>query len=747
MAKPRRQIPLPTKNEILRYIEESGGRVNKRDIARAFNIKGSARESLKAMLRELAGEGSIERGRRRRFDAGGKLPSVGVVQVSDVDIDGEAFARPIRWPSDSEPPRIRMVPGRKNVTAPGVGDRVLARLTLVGPNLYQAEPIRILGADATEIVGIYEIVGRQARLVPTDRKMRKEFVIESVTDEGVKPGDLIAAEIIPGQIHGLGRARIKQRIGRIDDPRAFSLISIHAQGIPTEFSAEVLAEVADAAALPIDSAKRVDLRSVPLVTIDPTDARDFDDAVWAEADNDPKNQGGWHLIVAIADVAHYVRSGTELDRDARKRGNSAYFPDRMIPMLPDALATELCTLSPHEDRPCVAVHMWISKEGKPVRHRFERGIMKSAARLTYQQAQAAIDGAVDSTTKPLLDRVLRPLYGAYAALTSAREKRQPLGIDMPERQIELSDDGRVASISARPRIDSQRLIEEFMVAANVAAAESLEKTKSPCMYRVHDSPDPAKLESLRDLLEQLKLKLSRAQIIRPEHFNTILAKVVGTPDERLVSEVVLRAQSRAIYSPANIGHYGLNLQRYAHFTSPIRRYADLLVHRALISELNLGDDGLGTEASDFAAIAEQITATERRADAAERDATDRYVAAYLADQAGNEFDGHITGVSRFGLFVSLGTNGVDGLVPMRRLDDYYVHDEDQHALIGRNSGHVYRLGDSIRVRLDEVNVVTGSLALSVVSHDADATRSDRPARPARTKPKRQAQGRKRNRRR
>ena len=744
MAKPRRQIPLPTKNEILRYVEESGGRVNKRDIARAFGIKGSAREALKAMLRELADEGAIERGSRRRFEAAGKRPSVGVIQVSDVDVDGEVFARPLRWRADSDPPRIRLVPGRKSVTAPGIGDRVLARLTIVGPDLYQAEPIRILGADAQEVVGIYEIVGREARLVPTDRKIRKEFVVEGAADESISPGDLIAAEIIPGQQHGLGRARIKQRIGRIDDPRAFSLISIHTQGIPTDFSGEALAEVTAAAAIPVDLAKRVDLRSVPLVTIDPNDARDFDDAVWAEADDNPKNKGGWHLIVAIADVAHYVRSGSALDRDARERGNSVYFPDRMVPMLPGTLATELCTLSPHEDRPCLAVHMWIASDGKRLGHRFERGVMNSAARFTYEQAQAAVDGEVDRTTAPLLDSVLRPLYSAYGALTSAREKRQPLAIDMPERQIELGDDGRVASISARPRLDSHRLIEEFMVAANVAAAESLEKANVPCMYRVHDTPAPEKLEALRDLLEQLKLKLSRAQIVRPEHFNSILANVAGTPDERLVSEVVLRAQARAIYSPNNIGHYGLNLQRYAHFTSPIRRYADLLVHRALITELNLGDDGLGTETTEFAPIAEQITATERRADAAERDANDRYVAAYLADQAGNEFDGHITGVSRFGLFVALGSNGIDGLVPIRRLDDYYVHDEDQHALVGRNSGHVYRLGDSIRVRLDEVNVVTGSLALSVVAHDADTARSEHPVR---AKPKRRPPGRKRNRRR
>ena len=738
MVKPRRDVPLPTKKDVLRYIEESGGRVNKRDIARAFHLKGSAREGLKAILRELADEGSIERGRRRRFEAGGKLPSVGVIEISEVDVDGEVFARPSRWPRDSQPPRIRVVPGRKTISAPGVGDRVLARLTIVGPDLYQAEPIRILGADAKEVVGVYEMVGRQARLIPTDRKIKKEFVIEG-TAEGVSPGELVAAEIIPGHHFGLGRARIKERIGRIDDPRAFSLISIHAQGIPTEFPADALAEVEAAKAAPIDLSKRVDLRSIPLVTIDPADARDFDDAVWAKTDDDPKNKGGWQIIIAIADVAHYVGSGSAIDHAARKRGNSVYFPDRMVPMLPDALATELCTLTPLEDRLCLAVHIWISGDGQQLRHRFERGIMRSAARLTYEQAQAARDGSVDQVTGPLIDGVVRPLFGAYAALKTARDKRQPLAIDMPERRIALDDSGRVTSISTQPRFDSHRLIEDFMIAANVAAAEALENAGAPCMYRVHDVPNPEKLEALRDLLEQLKLKLSRAQTIRPEHFNSILARVVGTPDEKLVNEVILRAQARAIYTPDNIGHYGLNLRRYAHFTSPIRRYADLLVHRSLITALRLGGGGLGAERDEFVPIAEQITATERRGDAAERDATDRYVAAYLADQAGNEFSGHITGVSRFGLFVGLDPNGIDGLVPMRRLDDYYVHDQDNHALVGRNSGHTYRLGDNIRVRLEEVDIVTGSLALSVVSHEADESPSGQPIRP---KAKRRVKGRK-----
>ena len=715
MAKPKRAPPLPDKQRLLRYIEEQGGRVDKREIARAFGLKGAARTHLKSLLRELADEGALAGSRRRRSAAEARLPAVAILEVSEIDGDGEVFARPTRWTAAAPAPRIRVVPGRGRGGAPGIGERILARLAPVGPGLYHAEPMRRLRSQAGEIVGVCDIVGRERRLIPTDRRIRNAFVLDA--GAAVEAGELVAAEILPGRGHGLGRARLKQRIGRIDDPRAFSLISIHAHSIPLEFPAAALEEAASVAAAPFETSGRADLRALPLVTIDPSDARDFDDAVWAEPDPDPGNAGGWHAIVAIADVAHYLRPGTALDRAARARGNSVYFPDRMVPMLPEALATGACTLSPGEDRPCIAAHLWWDGAGRLRNHRFERGVMRSAARLTYAQAQAAIDGVADEVAAPLLETAIRPLFGAYGARKRERDRRQPLAIDQPERRVVLDDGGGVASIAVRPRYDSHRLIEEFMIAANVAAADALASSGLPCMYRVHDLPDPEKLEALRDLLGQIGLKLARAQAIRPRHFNAILAGVAGTADEKLVNEVVLRAQARAVYSPTNIGHYGLNLRGYAHFTSPIRRYADLLVHRALISALGLGAGGLGRERDDFAAIAQEITASERRADAAERDAADRYAASFLADRAGAELAGCITGVSRFGLFVGLEPEGVDGIVPMRRLDDHYLHDEARHALVGRRSGHVYRLGDPVRVRLDEVDTVTGSLSLALLAHE------------------------------
>ncbi|HEX7006026.1 MAG TPA: VacB/RNase II family 3'-5' exoribonuclease, partial [Alphaproteobacteria bacterium] len=446
------------------------------------------------------------------------------------------------------------------------------------------------------------------------------------------------------------------------------------------------------------------------------DARDFDDAVWAEPDPDPRNRGGWHLIVAIADVAHYVRPGDALDKAARERGNSVYFPDRVVPMLPEALSNDLCSLRPNEDRACLAAQLWINRDGRLLRHRFDRALMRSAARLTYEQVQAARDGCPDDVTGPLLEPVLNPLYGAYRVLERARKKRGALEIDLPERQIVLGDDGKVASITPRARLDSHRLIEEFMILANVAVAEALEAKRQPCMYRVHEAPDPERVQALREFLETLGLNLAKGQVLKPAHFNRILERSADTPHARMVHELVLRTQAQAKYSPDNVGHFGLALRRYAHFTSPIRRYSDLLVHRALIGGFGLGPGGIGPEdAARFPEQGEHISATERRAVAAERDATDRYVAAFLADRVGAIFGGAISGVTRFGLFVTLDETGADGFVPMRRLPrDYYEHDEARHCLIGRSGGPRFDLGGRVQVRLVEANPITASLLFDLV---------------------------------
>jgi ribonuclease R len=523
--------------------------------------------------------------------------------------------------------------------------------------------------------------------------------------------------------YGPHRGKVLEVVGREDEPRAASLIAIHAHGIPTGFSpaAEAEAEAAE----PPTLKGREDLRDLPLITIDPADARDHDDAVFAEPDTDEKNPGGWIVWVAIADVAAYVRPGSELDRIARDKGNSVYFPDRVEPMLPERLSNGLCSLREGENRATLAVRMVFGADGRKRSHRFVRGLMRSAAKLSYEQAQEAIDGRADGKTMGLLDPVLKPLWGAYACLKKGRDARSPLAIESLERKISIDEMGRVAQVTPRASLEAHRLIEEFMIQANVCAAETLEAKRSPLIYRVHDEPSLEKLQALVDFLGTLGIPWTKGEAPRTERFNRLLDQTRETPHAEIVNEVVLRTQMQAHYSPDNIGHYGLNLARYAHFTSPIRRYADLIVHRALIRALGLGDDGLtDRDIATMKDTAEHITMAERRAMAAERDATDRYIAAFLADHVGAEFDGRITGVTRFGLFVRLADSGADGLVPVSTLGgEYFIHDDRAHALVGERTGARWPLGMSVRVRLREATPITGGLLFDMLSEPAPADRN------------------------
>ncbi|MEQ1717776.1 MAG: ribonuclease R, partial [Hyphomicrobium sp.] len=499
------------------------------------------------------------------------------------------------------------------------------------------------------------------------------------------------------------------------DQRQISLIAIHAHGIPEDFPESVIAECEhlDAPML----AGRTDLRNVPLLTIDPQDARDHDDAVHAEADPDRRNEGGWIVTVAIADVAHYIEPGSKLDREAQLRGNSVYFPDRVVPMLPEKISTDLCSLREGEERACLAVRMVFNKNGEKRSHAFVRGMMTSAAKLSYQEAQAAIDGDVSAKCQPLMETALKPLWAAYAALSAARNKRGPLDLDLPERKIILDAEGRVARITTPERLTAHRLIEEMMIQANVAAAETLEENKSPLVYRVHDQPSAEKLKGLRDFLETLDMKIPHAGALTPSAFNTVLAQAKDLPVPDLVNEVILRSQAQAEYAPKNIGHFGLNLARYAHFTSPIRRYADLLVHRALVRALGLGAGGLtDEEIPRLTVIAKAISDTERRAMAAERETNDRLIAAHLADRVGATFEARIAGVTRSGLFVKLKDTGADGYIPISSLgNDYYHHVEAAHALIGARSGEGYRLGDRVEVRLLEAIPSAGAMRFEMLT--------------------------------
>jgi ribonuclease R len=694
----------------------------KRDIARELGVKGSGRIALKRILKELSEEGVVKGSRKRGYEQPGTLPEVAVLEITGQDPDGELLARPQRWESNEEPPQIIVMPARDDTgPALGRGERVLARLTETR-NGFEARVIKRLGASAHRVLGVVHVSSTGLRIAPIDRKSKSEFVVDARDRSGAQNNELVLAEPVSGRASGLPRARVVERLGSMNAPKAVSLIAIHAHGIPTEFPKDALDEASGAP--PADPRGRTDLRKFPLVTIDPEDARDHDDAVWAGPDDDPGNPGGHIAIVAIADVAHYVRPGSPLDREAYKRGNSTYFPDRVVPMLPERLSADLCSLMDGVDRPCLAVRMVFDKQGRKKRHEFLRGAMRSAASLSYKQAQDAFDGRPDSNMPDAVRHALADLWAAYKTLVIAREQRDPLDLDLPERRIVIGDDGKVKSIAFKQRLESMRLIEEFMILANVAAAESLEKARMPLVYRVHEHPSKEKLFSFSDFLRTIGMSFAKGQVVKPGTFNRILAGAKGGPHELVMNDVVLRTQAQAIYHPENVGHFGLNLQRYAHFTSPIRRYADLLIHRALIRALKLGADGLSDrEMGRMGETAEHISMTERRSMAAERDSTDRYVAAFMQDRVGATFEGRITGVTRFGLFVRLAETGAEGLLPARSLGiEYFRHDEKKHALIGDRTGTAYKLGDTVAVKLVEATPLTGGMRFEL----AEAAAPPRP---------------------
>lgn len=712
--------PFPSNEQILEFIKDSPGRVGKREIARAFHLDSDQKMELKKVLKRLKDDGLLSSNRKRLADPGA-LPPVTVLEVTTTDIDGELLARPVVWESELDPPTIYMAPVRRGQGALGIGDRVLARMTRIddtddGKPAYEANTIRRLEHAPADILGVYKLDrAGHGRLRSTDRRQKSEFVVVDTAGLEVSEGDLVRAEVLPGKKLGLRQVKLREKLERTG-AQAISQIAIYDRSIPVEFPEDALkqARAAKGADLGKGKHKRDDLRDIPLITIDGEDARDFDDAVFAEADDDPNNEGGWHIIVAIADVSWYVRPGDALDVEAYKRGNSVYFPDRVVPMLPEELSNGWCSLRPHEDRPCIAAHMWIDGEGELKRHKFIRGLMKSAARTTYTQIQQAHNGQPNEITEPLLDPVIAPLYGAYATLSKAREARGALELDLAERQIILDDDGNVERVVERERLASHMLIEEFMILANVAAAQTLEHKKQPCMYRVHDEPSQEKIDSLAEFLKSVEIPFTKGQVIRAKHFNQILNKVKNTANSHMVSEVVLRSQSQAIYSPDNLGHFGLALRRYCHFTSPIRRYADLLVHRALVRGHGLGEGGLEEEHKDFVDVGEHLSVTERNAAGAERDAVDRFTALYLSDKVGSVLKGRINGVTRFGLFITLDETGADGLVPIRTLgEDFFIHDEQQHKLRGRETGYEYRLGDKVEVLIIESDPITGSTVFQI----------------------------------
>ena len=712
---------IPSKPEILDWIAENPTLTAKRDIAKAFGIKGAARIDLKRVLKELEAEGHLEK-RKRSYQDPDRLPPVSVLQVTGPDKDGDLFAKPMEWQGEGVEPVVLVIP-RASDPALGAGDRILARLTLVQAqdHHYEARLIRRIGANPQRVLGIFRKTTEGGRIVPIDKGSDKEWWVPGDATHGAKDGELVEAEQAgPKARMGSPRARIVERLGDPSAPKAVSLIAIHQHGIPDDFPDDVMAQ-ADAAK-PVGLKGREDLRDLPLITIDPSDARDHDDACYAHADEDPKNEGGHVVWVAIADVAAYVTPGSALDREARKRGNSTYFPDRVVPMLPGRLSGDLCSLHEGVPRACIAVRMVLDAAGNKIGHSFHRGLMRSPASLHYEEVQDAIDGAPNDRTGPLLDAVLKPIYAAYAALKAARAERQPLDLDLPERRIELDKDGTVKSVNFKDRLDAHRLIEEFMVLANVAAAETLLSKKTPLLYRIHEEPSPAKLDALRETAQAAGYTLAKGQVLHTRHLNKLLNDAAGTDDAELINLSTLRSMTQAYYGPAHIGHFGLALRSYAHFTSPIRRYADLIVHRALITAHGWGSDGLSQhDIEDIEQTGAHISDTERRSMMAERDTTDRYLASYLSERVGNEFSGRISGVARFGAFVKLDETGADGLLPMRSLGREYFHfDQEAGTLMGSDTGMIISVGQRVTVRLSEAVPVTGGIALELLTLEGDA---------------------------
>ena len=720
--------PLPTREQLLEYLSSTTEKVGKREIARAFNIRGEDRIALKALLLQLSSEGAIV-GNRKAVKPRGKLPPVGVLEIVARDDEGELVAVPANWEaSEGERPKILVREGRRSIGPDGngalaIGDRILARLARIRDTdpfgyAHEAEPIKRLPRERKRLLGIFRAAkrGGGGMIDPVDRKDLKEWPVHAGNEGDAADGELVRFDIVRRHREGVPEARVAERLGNPQDQRQISLIAIHVHGLPDGFPDSVLAEVKDLP--PIETEGRLDLTKLPLVTIDPVDARDHDDAVLAEPDGDPANEGGFIVTVAIADVAHYVRSGTRLDREAKTRGNSVYFPDRVVPMLPERISNDLCSLREGEARACLATRMIFDRDGEKRRHTFHRALMRSAAKLSYQEAQAAIDGKPSERAAPMLDKALKPLWAAYAALATARDRRAPLDLDLPERKIELGEDGMVRRVHVPERLDAHRLIEEFMIQANVAAAETLEQARAPVVYRVHDKPSTEKLKSLRELLEGLDLSFPPGDHVRPKHFNTVLARAKDQPYAEFVNEVILRSQAQAVYDTANLGHFGLNLLRYAHFTSPIRRYADLLVHRSLIAALKLGAGGMTPEEKPgLKATAKDISDAERRAMVAERETIDRLISAFLADRVNAEFSGRISGVTRSGLFVKLRDTGADGFIPASTLGggEFWRHVEEAHALVGDRSGRGFRLGDSVEVRLVEAIPTAGALRFEMLS--------------------------------
>jgi ribonuclease R len=712
-------MSLPDRDAILAFVRQTPTAVGKREIARAFGLKGEEREALKALLAEMEVEGLLESGPGRPLHKAGGLPRVAVLTV--VSSEGaRVLAVPEKWEGEGLPPKVligaaRGGPSRRERYE--AGDRLLTRIEGDHPK-YLGTVIKRLAKGHAMLMGIVKRQESGLVLRPLDKRERRTWPIHHGSE--VSPGELVRAEL-----KGSGARTAAHVTERLGDPFAvtssLSDIAIAAKGIPKEFPADVEREAERASRLWAsaglkDDGKREDWRHIPLITIDPADARDHDDAVWAEAVPEAEG-GGWNLLVAIADVSWFVLPGSPLDRQAFDRGNSVYFPDQVVPMLPHALSSDACSLNAGTEKAVLACRLRIDPAGEMQGFTFHRARVRIAANLAYEEAQAIIEDRADSALK---GSVLVPLWDCWKALSKARSKREPLELELPEKRVVLGPDGRVQGIAVRERFDAHRVIEDMMIAANVAAAKALEAKKAAVMYRCHEAPGREKLTSLKEYLGTMGLSFALGQVITPATFNNVIRKAQGRPDLTEISEAVLRSQTQAYYAPRNEGHFGLSLKSYGHFTSPIRRYADVCVHRSLVAAYRLGPGGLPDGAEQrFAAIGEHISFTERRAMEAERETLDRYIARHLSTVVGQVVRARISGVQAFGFFATVDGIGGDGIVPVSALGtERFRFDEAGRYLEGAESGTRYAQGQRLELKLEEADPVTGGLRFSIPGVEA-----------------------------
>lgn len=698
MNSSRYRHPIPSRAQIIEAMERAGRPLTLVSLAGHLRLKGSRNEgALRRRLKAMVRDGQLIRNRAREYCLAHHLDLVvGRVRAHK---DRYGFLAP-----DSGEEDVYL--SSREMGRLWNGDRVAARISVTHRGS-EGRVVEILERAVREVAGRL-VSDRGIDWVEVEGRERTRVLIPRGQGQGARADDLVRVEITAHptrRTNAIGR--VIRVLGRLDDPGAQTLSVILSHGIPHEFSHRVEKEAAEMPSDVTADARRgrTDLRKLPLVTIDGADAKDFDDAVFCEPKGD-----GWRLIVAIADVGHYVRAGAGLDEDARERGTSVYFPDRVVPMLPEPLSNGLCSLQPHQDRLCLCCDMIVSRQGEVKQSRFYEAVMRSVRRYTYDEAARVLSGESGNDNVPPADsatfRSLKSLADVYAAFLARRRERGGLEFDLGEVVLKLDAQGQISSVAPRQRLVTHRIIEECMIAANVEAAKWLSKARIPSLYRVHEGPGPERVDELILFLRTLGITSIAPGRLQPADLNRILKATASGPEAELVQTMLLRSMARAEYRPKNCGHFGLALPAYAHFTSPIRRYPDLLVHRALKHLLHHGGvKGFGYDLAAMDHLGQHCSRAEQRADEAVWDVEERLKCAWLKDRVGDDFTVSVAGIAPFGLFVRIQEIGIDGLVHVTSLPrDYYHVDNGGSALTGENSGNSYRLADRLRVQLMSVSV-------------------------------------------